>query len=409
MKLFSLFSIFNVVNSQMSVGGVRDDNNCIISAGYTWCDSSESCIRQWETPCSDNYNSCNDCLNKQRKGQNIACPTSCNMIQVDPMPIIDPPLIEPPMIEPPIRPYMPPTTIPTPTPTTIPTPHHSVCSEVMCMMYCENGHKLDENGCQMCACNEPGNEPGNECSITQPSCEGYTYVCPKITEITRCNEGGINGFTTFQLSLIINPSSNAHNIYAIYGDSGMNNNMYLPPSYQADNGMNSNIGGIIPYITSLDHSTLFDSWLTIGINDGNTNNYISSIGINFDDWTLTNGITIDNGAVFITDPEQVLVDGSEYLIAQITVRTGSQLSAVFNAQGKTINDLDRSWSENNIVFDLNSPQIQEGGIPNNCVAWFDGCNTCRVGKDRVLGACTRMMCFQEDEPRCLSYEQTSGH
>ena len=38
------------------VGGSRDPNNCLIGAGYSWCESSQSCIRQWETPCQDNFN-----------------------------------------------------------------------------------------------------------------------------------------------------------------------------------------------------------------------------------------------------------------------------------------------------------------------------------------------------------------
>ena len=38
------------VYSQSLVGGSRDDNNCLISAGYSWCESSHSCIRSWITP-----------------------------------------------------------------------------------------------------------------------------------------------------------------------------------------------------------------------------------------------------------------------------------------------------------------------------------------------------------------------
>ena len=64
------------------VGGQRDLNNCLTGAGYTWCESSQSCIRQWETPCEDNYNDCNDCLKRQTKGENIACPLYCDTTTV---------------------------------------------------------------------------------------------------------------------------------------------------------------------------------------------------------------------------------------------------------------------------------------------------------------------------------------
>ena len=97
-----------------------DNNNCLISAGYSWCESSQNCIRSWETPCKDHFTSCDDCLNQQRKGVNIACPINCD-------------------VESPIS-------IPSP-----PTP----CPEVMCMMYCENGFIQDSNGCNTCSCNYP--------------------------------------------------------------------------------------------------------------------------------------------------------------------------------------------------------------------------------------------------------------
>ena len=40
------------------VGGERDDNNCLTGAGFSWCETSQSCIRIWETPCEDNYSDC---------------------------------------------------------------------------------------------------------------------------------------------------------------------------------------------------------------------------------------------------------------------------------------------------------------------------------------------------------------
>ena len=67
---FILFSYSSEINGDIippMVGGQRDSNNCLIGAGFTWCDSSQECIRKWETPCADNYNNCSDCLKKQRK------------------------------------------------------------------------------------------------------------------------------------------------------------------------------------------------------------------------------------------------------------------------------------------------------------------------------------------------------
>jgi len=33
------------------VGGDRDEHGCIASAGYTWCEAKQKCLRSWEEPC----------------------------------------------------------------------------------------------------------------------------------------------------------------------------------------------------------------------------------------------------------------------------------------------------------------------------------------------------------------------
>jgi len=384
--LLNILQIYNVYSQILGVGGQRDSNDCLIGAGYSWCESSQSCIRQWETPCTTN---CDECLTRQNKGENIACQDVCNIIAIDPIPpIVQPPVPTPYPIDPPII----------------------ACPEVMCMMYCEFGNVLDSNGCQMCQCNDVLPQPitDSDCILTQPSCEGYTYVCPKITEMTNCNMGGIDGYTTYRLSIIIKPDMNVKNIYALYGNRNDNSITYLPPAYQSISQTNNNIGGVEPFIISLNPESNYDSWLTIGITDGDTNNKLSTIGIDFSSWTSTSGLTIDNGAVFIMDPEIDIIEGNEYIIGQISVRTGTEFVAIVNVQGKTIdNSVDKYWSEQNIRYDLSSPQnIIQNTIPNDCKTWYDGCNTCMVNEG-VLGTCTRMMCFREDTPRCIQY--TSGH
>ena len=34
------------------IGNARDTHNCLISAGYQWCEQSQTCIRPWITECS---------------------------------------------------------------------------------------------------------------------------------------------------------------------------------------------------------------------------------------------------------------------------------------------------------------------------------------------------------------------
>ena len=451
LKILSFALYFENVYSQL-VGDTRDTNNCLISAGYTFCESSNSCIREWETACSDHYTSCGDCLSKQRNGMNIACPTSCD-------------------VEAPIS-------IPLPGPK---------CPEIMCMMYCENGMIQDDNGCNTCQCNDspikidpmppidaidpvyvptPPPMPDainpflNTCSINQMAvyhecngdchncdfentriilsdcmnndvrasndlCQGEVhscsipyndcnneFVCPKITEVTDCGENGLQGYSTYRLSLIVK-NSKVRNIYAIYGDEGNSPKpMIIPPAYQSIINFNSNIGGVLPAIVNIDPDTRYDSWLTIGITDGNGDNEISTVGIDFSTWSENTGIHTMNGAVFTMDPEINVVNGDEYVVAQITIPNDRSVELTLNAQGKTnceeCNPNNNSWKQEEIIFSIVPPgKTRVDTIPQSCATWFDGCNTCQVVNGQI-GACTRMMCFREDNPYCTQF-QSIGH
>merc|ERR1719163_295296 len=39
-------------------------------------------------------------------------------------------------------------------------------------------------------------------------------------------------------------------------------------------------------------------------------------------------------------------------------------------------------------------------IKPTCTSWFDGCNTCGVGKDGMTSFCTMMYCFRMQEAHC---------
>lgn len=412
LKFFYGLAIINNVFAEDAlhmVGGARSENNCLVGAGYTWCKSSNSCIRSWVTPCEDNYSDCNDCLEKQRSGINIACPDQCDYISMPPPP---PPMPPPPMPHPPTPPVYYPTD-------PLPIRPAPICPEVMCMMYCQNGHKIDTNGCQMCQCNDEipavNMEPQiDDCPLIQPPCDGHRYVCPKLTEITHCNEGGIKGHTTYQLSLVIKDNMNIKNIYAIYGNGIPGKSMHLPAAYQSSVNQGQNIGGVSEYMISVFPETEFDSWLTIGLTDGDPSSLISAIGVDFDSWSDNHGLDITNGAIFLMDPVDIDLDGqgNEIVVAQLTIPTHITSSAIINVQGKTlsynIRDVDsESWTEDNIVFELIPPNnMDTTTVPVTCQSWYDGCNTCSA-HNGVLGSCSRMMCFTEDTPRCLQY--VPGH
>ena len=502
------------------VGGDRDLNNCLTGAGFTWCEASNECIRRWETPCSDDYNNCNDCLLKQRGGMNIACPIECDTMTpmcnedndcgesgfckgigecelylregdtcgelvfshmyeerchptlecvhsksgyLPSMPIMAnsrglckklckgderrdeygicinndnkntdnennvnennvpllmggygdsnqcnrpcPPLPECPQpgpdcnynnpskdecgctigcgeincIEPPIPP---------------PIDHH-ICPEVMCMMYCENGYHIDENGCNLCSCNQVVAVDG-DCIIPYGDCNGQ-YVCPKVTEVTHCSEGGIEGATTYRLSLVIREPY-VKNIYALYGDNIEGGNpMNIPAAYQVFNTFGSNIGGTSEITNSLSPNSIYDSWLTIGITNGDPNDELGTIGIDFSSWDINNPLIINNGAVFKMNPDDD-VNQNEIIIGQLTIPTRARAEAVINVQGKLKNS-QNTWKQEKVRFSF-VPPSNGITIPDNCEVWYDGCNTCRVSNG-VIGICTRIMCLREDNPYCM--------
>ncbi len=49
-------------------------------------------------------------------------------------------------------------------------------------------------------------------------------------------------------------------------------------------------------------------------------------------------------------------------------------------------------------------KIEEIKIPNNCISWYDWCNTCSV-KDWIIWACTERYCIRHDTPKCLKYKK----
>ena len=56
MKILLLFScimliLFGCTQPEKPPGSDRDAHGCIASAGYSWCDGKQKCLRQWEEPC----------------------------------------------------------------------------------------------------------------------------------------------------------------------------------------------------------------------------------------------------------------------------------------------------------------------------------------------------------------------
>ena len=95
----------------------------------------------------------------------------------------------------------------------------------------------------------------------------------------------------------------------------------------------------------------FDGWLTVGITAGDTTGSLISIGLDFDGWTASSGLSSSNGAVFWIVPD----DGPNWtevaVIAQVTVSGG--FTAVVNAKGRSKRLGERlveDWKASGITF-----------------------------------------------------------
>jgi hypothetical protein len=47
---------------------------------------------------------------------------------------------------------------------------------------------------------------------------------------------------------------------------------------------------------------------------------------------------------------------------------------------------------------------EEDEIPEDCIKWFDGCNTCEVDDGEIM-ACTEKECIVKEDPKCEKYKE----
>ena len=406
LKLFTLFT------------GSLSRDNCDISNGFSWCETSAKCVRVWEEPCLPITKECAVCLTENYHNQAHNCGNNCSLDILQNMLnagftgtdeygcSVDETTIWCPSLDRCINPLH-------ELCRDISVNPEPLCHEIRCSMFCDSGFQKDANGCDICKCSDVNSPQADTCDLEEQECP-YSYVCPKVTEITHCGEGGIEGYTTYQLSLLLKDGTGAKNIYALFGDSQNNKDgitIHIPPAYQEleNNIFNSNFGGVQQELIDIRPDARYDSWLTIGLTDGDPEHKLSSIGVDFDSWNNENALEITNGAIFLMDPEEKIIDGDEYIIMQLTIPNSVETNVHVNVQGKTNNNnqgVNGAWIERNVRFHISRPTPRENSIPNNCISWFDGCNTCSV-TNGIKGGCTRRMCSSTSQPHCLSY--SSGH
>ena len=79
--------------------------------------------------------------------------------------------------------------------------------------------------------------------------------------------------------------------------------MSVPAAYQEATPFGANTGGTNPAFWAVMAGAQYDSWLTVGITDGDAAGALSSIGIDFDTWTESSPLATSDGAVFWMSPD----------------------------------------------------------------------------------------------------------
>jgi hypothetical protein len=186
-----------------------------------------------------------------------------------------------------------------------------------------------------------------KCSMPPPPPPGQVGhdLVSAVVDVT--HTGTPAGHSTFRLGLKFTQGDSfddVKNVYTIYGAPAVTMGpnagtagvaMSLPPAYQEPTPFGANIGGTDPHFWAYSPTAEYDSWLAVGDISGTQTTAVSSIGVDFDNWDATNGLTVENGAVFWMDPKKA-PSTDPCIVAQLTIPdTSSDWTATINARGKT--------------------------------------------------------------------------
>jgi hypothetical protein len=229
-------------------------------------------------------------------------------------------------------------------------------------------------------------------------CAVRANVTPVIIPVAT---NGIEGYTTVRLALRLDFKGS---VYAIAGTS--TSEMIIPPAYQVGAPWGTDVGGADPAFFTYFPPLQYDSWLTASETGGDNPNAgttgvvdsVIYIGMNFTEWTDEQGMNVDDGAVFWMTPtaSPIAEAGQDIVVAQLTVRTGTQFLASMVAHGKRWcpeweahpENCD-NWSHDGIVFvQAEDPNVADTRSIQTCVAGqadTDGdpmtsCVACSAGK-----------------------------
>jgi len=185
---------------------------------------------------------------------------------------------------------------------------------------CTVDGQLQEKGATFCTLN--GGQADQSVSIATDAVSAHV-VATKFDSI--------QGYSTYELTLGVNEAA-ARNVYKIYGTP--TNPLNMPAAYQVVEPYGTNVGGTDPELWPEDHEAQYDSWLSVGITDGDLESAIGAIGIDFTSWNTATSLQSAAGEVgYLADPTKAPDDAATVVVAQVTVPTATAFVATVNVEG----------------------------------------------------------------------------
>lgn len=182
-----------------------------------------------------------------------------------------------------------------------------------------------------------GRDDLGEGCVTARVGETFEYLDAIVTAAA----ASVTGYTTYTLTASLH--DNVLNLYSIEGTSDAP--MEWPAAYQVPAPFGADIGGTNPLFFSIHPQAQHDSWITVGITEGSTNE-LATLGIDFQSWTESTPLFVEDGSCFWMDPHAA--PGGDVVVGQVTVPSGSSGTVLMGMQGHATDGSD--WDVHRVVF-----------------------------------------------------------
>lgn len=126
----------------------------------------------------------------------------------------------------------------------------------------------------------------------------------------------------------------------------------IPAAYQVPKPFGSSVGGADPMFFQFKAAAEFDSWLSVGITQGDSGGKIGTVGMKFDAWTAVTALSVSDGAIFWMNPDSgpghsapkalgsKCCVGDAIVLAQLTVPKAYHGTATMNIGGRSVHGSD---------------------------------------------------------------------